>query len=57
MDSNSDMELMRSLFKMFRIETITAPRSVNGDGNGRAKAPEVIIKNYLKVFTIFTTIL
>lgn len=46
MVSNSDTELVRSLFKGFRIETIMAPRSVNRDGNSRAKAPEVIIRNY-----------
>ncbi len=46
MASNNDTELVRSLFQGFRIETIMAPRSVNRDGNGRKKTPEVIIRSY-----------
>lgn len=44
--SNSDTELIHSLYKGFKIETITASRSVSCKGNQRGKEKELLIRNY-----------
>jgi len=46
MVSNSDTELIRSLYKQFTIEQVSASRSVSCKGNQRGKEQELIIRNY-----------
>lgn len=44
--SNSDTPFVRSLYKGFHIEQISASRSVSCKGDGRGKENELIIRNY-----------
>jgi DNA adenine methylase len=44
--SNSDTPFVRSLYKGFRIEQISAARSVSCKADGRVKENELIIRNY-----------
>lgn len=44
--SNSDTELIRSLYKGFHIEEVSASRSVSCKANQRGKEKELIIRNY-----------
>lgn len=44
--SNSDTPFVRSLYKGFTIEQISASRSVSCKGDQRGKANELIIRNY-----------
>jgi DNA adenine methylase len=44
--SNSDTEFIRSLYDGYDIQSISAPRSVSCKGDGRGKAPEVLVRNY-----------
>jgi len=46
MQSNSDCELIRTLYKDFNIISVQARRSVNCKGDGRGKVGEVLITNY-----------
>jgi len=43
--SNSDCDLIRGLYRGFRIDTVLAPRSVNARGSGRGDVGEVAISN------------
>jgi DNA adenine methylase len=44
--SNSDTPFVRSLYKGFTIEQISASRSVSCKGNQRKKENELVIRNY-----------
>jgi DNA adenine methylase len=44
--SNSDTSFVRSLYKGFRIEQISAARSVSCKADGRVKENELVIRNY-----------
>ncbi|MCV6608132.1 MAG: DNA adenine methylase [Campylobacterales bacterium] len=44
--SNSDTDLVRELYKNFKIDRVLASRSVNSDGEKRGKVYEVLVKNY-----------
>jgi DNA adenine methylase len=44
--SNSDTPKVRELYKDFTIETVTARRAINSNGQGRGKVNEVLIRNY-----------
>ena len=48
MVSNHDTAFIRQLYrsKHFRIETMTAPRSISASGNSRQPVQEVVITNY-----------
>lgn len=46
MVSNNDTQVVRDLFHEFHVDTVQAARSVNCDGRGRGKVPEVLIRNY-----------
>lgn len=44
--SNSDTELVRTLYKSYHIEQISASRSVSCKAHQRVKANELVIRNY-----------
>lgn len=44
--SNSDTEVVRSLYKEFRIDTVLARRAINSRADGRGAISEVIVRNY-----------
>jgi DNA adenine methylase len=44
--SNSDVPVIRHLYRQWRIDTVAAPRAVNCDGRGRGKVTEVVVRNY-----------
>lgn len=46
LQSNSDCEFIRELYKGYTIKTIKAKRSVNSKGNSRGEINEVLIYNY-----------
>jgi DNA adenine methylase len=46
MQSNSDTEFIRNLYKDFRIEKVTARRAINSDASKRGPISEVLILNY-----------
>ena len=41
--SNADTEAMRALYADWRIDSVTAPRSINSDGGGRRPVGELVI--------------
>lgn len=45
-ESNSDTELIRALYRGFRIETVMARRAINSDASKRGRIPELVILNY-----------
>ncbi len=44
--SNSDTQLVRDLYADYTIDVVHAPRSINSNGNGRHKIPELAIRNH-----------
>lgn len=46
MQSNSDTNFIRELYKDYFIETIEAPRNINSKGDKRKNVNEVLITNY-----------
>lgn len=46
LQSNSDCEFIRRLYKDYKIKTVQAKRSINSNGNKRGKVNEVLIYNY-----------
>lgn len=44
--SNSDVPLIRDLYRGFRIDTVAAPRAINCKGNRRGLVSELVIRNY-----------
>lgn len=46
MQSNSDTEFIRELYKNYHIETIEASRNINSKGDERKSVNEVLITNY-----------
>lgn len=44
--SNSDTEFIRNLYKYNIIETVSAMRTINSNGNGRGKVNELLIRNW-----------
>ena len=44
--SNSATELIRELYRGFRIEIVQARRAVNARGDGRGDVDEVLVRNY-----------
>ena len=43
--SNSDCEIIRELYKDYKIKTVKAKRSINSVGNKRGEINEVLIYN------------
>jgi len=41
--SNSDVALIRDMYKLHRVEEVRAPRAVNSDGAGRGEVTELLI--------------
>lgn len=46
MQSNSTAPLISALYQGFRLETVSATRAINSDGNKRGPVREFIIRNY-----------
>ncbi len=46
LQSNSDCEFIRELYKDYSIKTVKAKRSINSKGNSRGEINEVLIYNY-----------
>lgn len=46
LQSNSDCEFIRELYKEYNIKTIKAKRAINSKGNSRGEINEVLIYNY-----------
>ena len=46
LQSNSDCEFIRELYKDYNIKIIRAKRSINSKGNSRGEINEVLIYNY-----------
>lgn len=46
MQSNSDTEFIRELYKNYHIEIIEASRNINSKGDERKSVNEVLITNY-----------
>jgi DNA adenine methylase len=44
--SNSDTPAVRALYERYRIDVVTASRSINSRANGRGKVREVVVRNY-----------
>ncbi|MDH3624563.1 MAG: DNA adenine methylase [Myxococcales bacterium] len=44
--SNSDVPVIRKLYRAFRIETVAAPRAINCNAKKRGKVSEVVVRNY-----------
>jgi DNA adenine methylase len=44
--SNSDVPSIRELYEAFRIDVVYAARAINCDASGRARVPEVVVRNY-----------
>ena len=44
--SNSDTPAVRALYAKFRIDVVTASRSINSRATGRGKVREVVVRNY-----------
>lgn len=46
LQSNSDTEFIRDLYKDYKIEIVQMPRMINSKGNSRSNINEVLISNY-----------
>jgi len=46
MESNSDTEFIKELYKEFKITFVKATRMINSDAKGRGKINEVVVTNY-----------
>ena len=46
MQSNSDTPAVRALYARYRIDTVTASRSINSRATHRGKVREVVVRNY-----------
>lgn len=46
LQSNSDCEFIRELYKGYKIKTVKAKRNINSKGDGRKAINEVLIYNY-----------
>jgi DNA adenine methylase len=44
--SNSDVPLIRELYRGFSVDTVAAPRAINCNGKGRGKVTEIVVRNY-----------
>jgi DNA adenine methylase len=44
--SNSDTPAVRSLYAKYRIDVVTASRSINSRASGRGRVREVVVRNY-----------
>ncbi len=44
--SNSDVPLIRELYRGFTIDTVAAPRAINCNAKRRGKVSEVVVRNY-----------
>jgi len=44
--SNSDAPAVRALYAKYRIDVVTASRSINSRATGRGKVREVVVRNY-----------
>jgi DNA adenine methylase len=44
--SNSDVPIIHELYRRFRIDLVTSPRSINCDSSGRGLVTEVVVRNY-----------
>ena len=44
--SNSDTPAVRALYARYRIDVVTASRSINSRAGGRGKVREVVVRNY-----------
>ena len=46
MESNSDTEFIKNLYKNFKISFVRAKRLINSNAQGRGEINEVVITNY-----------
>jgi DNA adenine methylase len=46
LQSNSDTEFVRELYKDYEIIEVQAPRRINCKGDSRGNVTELLIKNY-----------
>ena len=46
LQSNSDTEFIRDLYKDYKIEIVQMPRMINSKGDKRQNINEVLISNY-----------
>jgi len=46
LESNSDTEFIKNLYKSYKIEKVLANRAINSKGDKRGKITEVLIRNY-----------
>ena len=46
MISNADTSFIREIYKGFTFHSVSAPRNINSNGNGRSPVPELIITSY-----------
>lgn len=44
--SNSDVPLIRDLYRGFEVNTVAAPRAINCDAAKRGKVTELVVRNY-----------
>jgi DNA adenine methylase len=44
--SNSHTPFTRKLYQRWKVETVSANRSVNSDGSGRGAVKEILVRNY-----------
>ncbi|MGE0785995.1 MAG: DNA adenine methylase [Sandaracinaceae bacterium] len=44
--SNSDVPFIRELYRRHRVDTVSAPRAVSCNGEGRGNVSEVVVRNY-----------
>jgi DNA adenine methylase len=54
MESNSNTEFIKELYKEYNIEFVEAPRFINGKGDGRGKIKEVVIRNNYTDNSVFS---
>ena len=45
-NTNENDLFFDELYDKFTIDRIMAPRSINSDGEGRGKIPEILVTNY-----------
>jgi DNA adenine methylase len=44
--SNSDVPLIRTLYRGYVLDTVTAARAINSNGGGRGAVTELVVRNY-----------
>lgn len=44
--SNSDVPLIRELYRGYSLDVVSAPRAINSNGGARGRVPELVVRNY-----------